>query len=367
MTGITRKDMTKLVVFDFDGTLGDTRANIVKAMQDAMHAEGLPEVSEAAIVSTIGVPLEKGLEMLWPELRGEKRVAFITTYRRIFEEDRKTHIPPLFPNVKETLRSLKEAGLVLTVASSRLSDSLKGFLHDMEIDRYISYVLGADNVTKAKPDPEPVLKTMRELGFRPDETMVVGDMAVDVLMGKRAGARAVAVTWGNAVLSELENSGPDFIIGDMSELKAIVGLDNSILPVAKRHLLLANAIVWGGPGIKVLVTGIQSYLAIWPSKIIIWLALGTVATIAVFNWMFSFFVKKYTRRILAFPEEKKSLFAFLPVKGWIMVIFFMCLGISLKFIPGVPTEFFASFYPGLGTALVVAGATFLAHWVKAAQ
>ena len=115
------------------------------------------------------------------------------------------------------------------------------------------------------------------------------------------------------------------------------------------------------------MTGIQSYLAIWPSKIIIWLALGTVATIAVFNWMFSFFVKKYTRRILAFPDEKKSLFAFLPVKGWIMVIFFMCLGISLKFIPGVPTEFFASFYPGLGTALVVAGATFLAHWIKAAQ
>lgn len=138
-----------------------------------------------------------------------------------------------------------------------------------------------------------------------------------------------------------------------------------ILPVAKRHLLLANAIVWGAPGIKVLVTGIQSYIAIWPSKIIICLALGTVATIAVFNWMFSFFVKKYTKRILEFPEEKKSLLAFLPVKGWIMVIFFMCLGISLKFIPGVPTEFFASFYPGLGTALIVAGATFLANWTNA--
>ena len=57
--------------------------------------------------------------------------------------------------------------------------------------------------------------------------------------------------------------------------------------------------------------------------------------------------------------------AFLPVKGWIMVIFFMCLGISLKFIPGVHTEFFASFYPGLGTALIVAGATFLANWINA--
>jgi len=142
-----------------------------------------------------------------------------------------------------------------------------------------------------------------------------------------------------------------------------MNIDN-ILPVAKRHLLLANAIVWGAPGIKILVTGIQSYIAVWPSKIIIWLALGTIAVLAGFQWMFGRIVKKYSDRIMAFPSEKKSLLAFLPVKGWILVIFMMCLGISLKFIPGVPTEFFASFYPGLGTALIVAGATFLANWLK---
>ena len=138
-----------------------------------------------------------------------------------------------------------------------------------------------------------------------------------------------------------------------------------IIPVAKRHLLLANAIVWGAPGIIILLTGIQSYMAIWPSKAIIWLALGTVAVLAGFTWMFSRIVKRYSDRILAFPEQKKSLFAFLPVRGWILVIFMMCLGISLKFIPGIPTEFFVSFYPALGTALIVAGATFLSNWVQA--
>lgn len=137
--------------------------------------------------------------------------------------------------------------------------------------------------------------------------------------------------------------------------------------MSKRHLLLANAIVWGAPGVKILVTGIQSYLALWPSNIIVWLALGTVAVLAGFNWMFSRIVKKYSDRIMAFPTEKKSLLAFLPVKGWILVIFMMCLGISLKFIPGVPTEFFASFYCGLGPALIVAGATFLANWIKAGE
>lgn len=139
---------------------------------------------------------------------------------------------------------------------------------------------------------------------------------------------------------------------------------DKILPVAKHHLLLANAIVWGAPGIKILVTGIRSYIAIWPTKLIVWLALGTVAVLAGFHWMFARIVKRYSDRILAFPTEKKSLFAFLPVRGWILVIFMMCLGISLKYIPGIPTEFFASFYLGLGTALIVAGATFLSNWMK---
>ena len=116
---------------------------------------------------------------------------------------------------------------------------------------------------------------------------------------------------------------------------------------------------------KILVTGIQSYIAIWPSKSTPWLALGTVAVLAGFLWMFSRIVRRYSDRILAFPEEKKSILAFLPVRGWILIIFMMCLGISLKFIPGIPTEFFASFYPGLGTALIVAGATFFANWLKA--
>lgn len=140
---------------------------------------------------------------------------------------------------------------------------------------------------------------------------------------------------------------------------------DTILPVAKRHLLLANAIVWGAPGVKILVTGIRSYIAVWPSEHIVWLALGTVCVLAGFLWMFPRIVKRYSDRILAFPQGKKSLLALLPAKGWVLVIFMICLGISLKFIPGIPTEFFASFYPGLGTALVVAGAIFFAKWLEA--
>lgn len=144
-------------------------------------------------------------------------------------------------------------------------------------------------------------------------------------------------------------------------------MSDKILPVAKCHLLLANVIVWGAPGVKILITGIQSYMALWPSKTIVWLAIGTILVLTGFLWMFERIVRRYSDRIMDFTEKKKSILSFLPLRGWILVIFMMCLGISLKHIPGVPTEFFASFYCGLGPALITAAALFLARWIKAGK
>ena len=137
----------KLIIFDFDGTLGDTRGNIVTTMRMTLKKLGYPEASEDAIAATIGVPLEAGFDQLLPGLSPTEAATCAATYRAIFEQNRKIMIPNLFPHVKETLVTLYERGYVLTVASSRLSASLKGFLQDMGIAPYISYVLGAKQVT----------------------------------------------------------------------------------------------------------------------------------------------------------------------------------------------------------------------------
>ena len=81
--------------------------------------------------------------------------------------------------------------------------------------------------------------------------------------------------------------------------------------------------------------------------------------------MFNNFIKRYTTRILSFPERKKSLFAFFDLHGYVLIFFMMGLGISLKHIPSMPVEFFAAFYPGLGTALSIAGIRYLVSWCKA--
>ena len=213
--------MIKLIILDFDGTLGDTRRNIVLTMTQTLAQLGMPERDEETIAATIGLPLEKGFEQLFPGIGAEGVALCAKTYRTIFEKNRKLLVPKLFPHVKETLAALQEAGYVLTIASSRSYGSLKEFLREMGIEPYISYVLGANSVTRAKPHPEPVLKTMADLGYAPDETLVVGDMPVDVLMGAGAGARTCGVTYGNASRAALAAAGADLILDDFSQMLTI--------------------------------------------------------------------------------------------------------------------------------------------------
>ena len=210
--------MIRLIIFDFDGTLGDTRANIVMTMRQTLERLGYDIPDEETIAATIGVPLEKGFEQMLPGISPADVALCAKTYRTIFEKNRKSLVPNLFPQVKETLAALKEKGFVLTIASSRSYGSLIEFIRDMGIAPYISYVLGANSVTHAKPHPEPVLKTMNDMGFAADETLVVGDMPVDIQMGQGAGAHTCAVTYGNASRAALVAAGADIIIDDFSEM-----------------------------------------------------------------------------------------------------------------------------------------------------
>lgn len=214
--------MTRLLIFDFDGTLADTHELIIQTNQEAMRRMGFPVLEDQVISRTIGLPLEEGILTMFPQLAREDLPAWVKTYRAIFDELKTKIIPGLFPHVKETLEALHARGYVLTVASSRLSLSLNDFLRDMGIAPFFSYVLGADNVSAAKPDPEPVLKTLRDLHFRADEALVVGDMPVDILMGKRAGAFTCGVTYGNSDREALKKAGANHVLDDFGRLLEII-------------------------------------------------------------------------------------------------------------------------------------------------
>ena len=92
----------------------------------------------------------------------------------------------------------------------------------MGIADYISYLIGADDVKEAKPKPEPVLKTLADLHFDTIEAIVVGDMAVDILMGANAGTKTCGVTWGNGSRKELQEARADYIIDSIEELNQVI-------------------------------------------------------------------------------------------------------------------------------------------------
>lgn len=208
----------KLIIFDFDGTLGDTRKNIVTTMQMTIAELQLPRRSDNECASTIGLPLAGCFKAMFPDLQAEQLQRCADTYRRIFNENLQTIKPQAFPHVVETLFILKEKGFTFTIASSRSHASLSELTKEMGISDCISYLIGADDVENAKPHPEPVLKTLAAMQFEATETLVVGDMSVDILMGVNAGTKTCGVTWGNGTRKELQEAGADYIIDSMEEL-----------------------------------------------------------------------------------------------------------------------------------------------------
>ena len=214
--------MVKLIAFDFDGTLGDTLELILKCNRETRRRMGAREIPDSTIISTIGIPLRDGLAVMNPGVSPEEIPLWFKTYREVFAEYEGLITPSLFPGVKETLADLHAKGYILTVASSRETDSLNNFLRKMGIAQYFHYVLGAEDVIHAKPNPEPVLKTLSHFGLQGPEALVVGDMPVDIQMGLGAGAFTCGVTFGNSPREALSAAGAHHIIDSFTELAEIV-------------------------------------------------------------------------------------------------------------------------------------------------
>lgn len=212
----------RLVIFDFDGTLGDTRHNIVVTLQATMRERGLELRSEAECAATIGLTLLDSFRSMYPSMSYGEAEACVKHYRDIFYRSIEESIPKLFPGVASTLERLRELGVAMTIASSRSSPSLLLFIRSMGIEDYFSLVLGSDSVENHKPHPEALLKTLAMLGFEPSEALVVGDMPVDIHMARNASISSVGVSYGNASRQELEAAGADYLIDSFEELLDVI-------------------------------------------------------------------------------------------------------------------------------------------------
>lgn len=201
----------RLYIFDFDGTLGDSRGLIVKTMMDTFDKMGIQRPSTEACIATIGLPLDQCFAVS-AHLDAKQSEACAEVYRKIFKINNVPGAVKPFPGVIETLKRLHTEGNTLAIASSRRHESLDGLVADFGITDFFSAIVGADDVVNAKPDPEPVNLILSRLHFEPQQAIVIGDAPYDILMGRNAGTKTCAVTWGNGTREELLAAKPDAII-----------------------------------------------------------------------------------------------------------------------------------------------------------
>ena len=137
------------------------------------------------------------------------------------------------------------------------------------------------------------------------------------------------------------------------------------MKIKTKHLLAVNGLLWTAIGTKILITGLSHYLRVGTPKALIWMIPLSILVFAGFYMMFTGVVRKYSARILSMTDEKTSIFRTFSLKGYLIIAFMISLGIGLKHIPGIPSNFFAWFYCGLGPGLLSAGIRFLIRWSRA--
>ena len=210
---------TKIIILDFDGTLGDTTSVIVQTTQATIKELGLPARTDEQCAAMIGLRLVEIPPVLFPECEVDGDL-YAETYRRLFKVFNTEGAVTLYPNVLETLHELHRRGIILTIASSRSRSSLADYIENLGLSQIITYFLGAADVSEGKPAPEAVNKTLEHYGLKPEDAVVVGDTVFDIHMGKNAGTRSCGVTYGNGSRESLADA--TWLIDDFGQLIDLV-------------------------------------------------------------------------------------------------------------------------------------------------
>lgn len=206
----------RFIVFDWDGTLADSTAQIARAVRAAYADLSLPVPAENAARFIIGLKLDAAFRALSP---GASDATLSEISRRYvahyLTEDASI---PLFEGARELLADLDDAGYFLGVATGKSRKGLKRSLETHRLTTRFHATRTADEGA-AKPSPQMLLDLMRMTGTEPNETLMIGDTTHDVLMAKNARVASLAVSYGAHDVPTLSTAAPDAIAGSVEELR----------------------------------------------------------------------------------------------------------------------------------------------------
>jgi phosphoglycolate phosphatase len=215
--------MSRLIVFDCDGTLVDSQQLIVEAARRTLLAHELAPCEAAAVRAVIGLSLELALAQLVPEADERTLISLVATYRATWRLLRTQGVlEPLFPRTREVLGALDRSGHLLGVATGKSRSGLLEVLDHHGLTALFVSFQTADR-HPSKPHPSMLEEAMRETGSAPAETLMVGDTTFDMEMARAAGARAIGVAWGYHPPELLEAAGAELVLDDFDQLLDCMG------------------------------------------------------------------------------------------------------------------------------------------------
>ncbi|GGC75546.1 HAD family hydrolase [Enterococcus wangshanyuanii] len=206
------------VIFDFDGTLGDSKECGFKATEEAFKKMSLAIPKKETIEYYMGIPIEKSFkEMSNRALSSVEFDELLGLFRTYYKEYEEQYLV-IFPGIKELLVGLKARKIVMFVLSSKKTDVLQRNLESLEIDAYFEEVVGSDKVSNYKPDPEGIHYLLKKHQLDPAKVLMVGDAIFDLQMGRAAKVETCGVTWGSHAKEELAKEQPNVLIDEPKEL-----------------------------------------------------------------------------------------------------------------------------------------------------
>lgn len=205
-------------LFDLDGTLADTLPIIITSSRLALQELGHPEITDAQIISLIGVPLFETGEILLGEGKGD---LYRSTYHSHFLTLDQSGLRA-FPGIAELLRALEQAGAKLACVTSKRLGPAERTLAQLRLRAYFQALVTAESCENHKPDPAPALLALSLLGAEQERGVFVGDSVFDIGCGKNAGLTCCGVTWGAETADGLREAGADYVVDTVAELQEVL-------------------------------------------------------------------------------------------------------------------------------------------------
>jgi phosphoglycolate phosphatase len=211
----------RAAVFDFDGTLVDTREPILLGLKRAFATAGRTPPPDPEILRHVGFGLHEVLVKLVGPMTAEEIEQLAADYRARFDE-----VAPgrtrVFEGMFETLVRLREQGVRLGIATNRTRESLEPMLVEHGLTEVFDVWLTAGCVPFPKPHPLMLVQALETLETKAGSALMVGDTTVDIRMGRAAGVDTCAVTYGAHTEEELRREGPTHVVHRAADLPEVV-------------------------------------------------------------------------------------------------------------------------------------------------